>query len=386
MAKMKVRGHGLATPAPDRSTFRNKFLRLFGYRSTTLIPAPDKSTFRNKPIIEPNVAKPKESEFAEERLKKLNDTIQLLATKENLDMFGYEEAEHTLKEVFFVARETGKLNTDFVDKLVDILVLISNMRDINYGGWAHTVCHLFEKYAYNPGHSFLGYPTTFGFAKKLIDEMVKRGLAEDPITFESAFGCVERIIGPVREYNIDHIVELDGEFPFRPDSLTNPAFLRLLDELEASTGKDWIKKKIQNIKSFCGATTTRDLLGAQKAAVECMAANFDAAKNASEIVSGLYVDVDGTLLFGNGRINPFTIERMTAAVETGRVVKIFSDGDPHEQTERLRALGVDERFLPVLRKSDFRGKILEEVIDDTPPQYQGFRALCYYRNSSAKLW
>jgi hypothetical protein len=90
----------------------------------------------------------------------------------------------------------------------------------------------------------------------------------------------------------------------------------------------------------------------------------------------LYVDVEGTLLAG-GKLNHIVMFSVDRTAREGRPVVVFTGGNPDAQTEELRKLKFPEQFLPVVSKESYRGKILESLIDDTPPEYQGFKAREY---------
>jgi len=274
------------------------------------------------------------------------------------------DAENEMRNAF------GSTNPALFEAIADKL---SGLERYDFGQWCHTVCHLFERYKKEGNYSLLR-PETLGAAEKLIDEMVRRVVEGN----ETELRNVPRILFPVLEFNVDTIQDCSKQLPFRPKSLTSTVFIRLLGEA-------------QKMKLLCTAKTAGEFISALTGInAQEAAENLSIAQGAKDLVEGMYVDVDGTLIhsikagewwYGEQADKPFDVvdekilKLMRREAETGKTVRIFSGGNPEEQTARLRVLGVDEKFLPVLPKSDFRGKILAEVIDDTPPQYQGFRAL-----------
>jgi len=83
------------------------------------------------------------------------------------------------------------------------------------------------------------------------------------------------------------------------------------------------------------------------------------------------------LVYGFGNLNAYLIEYLESKVEKKDNIRIFSGGNLEKQTKKLQKLGVNKKFLPVLSKSKFKGKIVEECIDDTNPIWQGFQTLKY---------
>ena len=83
---------------------------------------------------------------------------------------------------------------------------------------------------------------------------------------------------------------------------------------------------------------------------------------------GIYADVEGTLIDEDGLTGFYS--KLVEAKSAGLKVTIFTGGDPNRLGEKLRALGVDQQFLPIRSKSEFAGKTLEIIIDDTVPFIQ----------------
>jgi hypothetical protein len=288
-----------------------------------------------------------------------------------------QEAEGLLNIIFDSERRTGKQFTELIDELAEFFIKIENN---DFMSWSHSLCHLFENYApHDDGsRSFLDNPARFGAAKKLIDETVRRAIAVRRTE------CTHRIMEPFITYNLAKMTaeNLDGDFPFRPESVMDKGFAEL----------QWDGHVSASIRLFCTATTPREFLVSISGIAERderifpksiaglietvqgdVLTKIEMAKNAAEEVAGLYVDVDGTLIVG-GKLNARVLQTMEKAAEDGKAVRIFTGGNPEKQTERLQALGVPEKFLPAIQKSDFTGKIMEWVIDDARLEYQGIKA------------
>ncbi len=319
--------------------------------------------------------------------------------------------QNLLFKIFKKEKQTGVSCTELIDLVVQAIFLSDSSRD--FYSWSHTVCHLFENYRLpiDNIHSFLDDPSRFGSAKKLVDEGVIRAIkAGEP-------HCMSRVVWPLLCYNIDKMAaeNLDGEFPFKPKSLQDEAFVSMLvtdksygyhsKPIEifctARTPKDLITQLVKSGEGVRGREAkmveladalkrenaitaeeaeayVRKICKDESASYDTVRDNIAAARNASKMADGLYVDVDGTLVI-YGKPNEWALQKMVKSADSGKKVTIFSGGNPKEQTELLRGLGVEERFLPVLPKSQFIGMVLEELIDDTIPEYQGFRAVSWIR-------
>jgi ketosteroid isomerase-like protein len=268
-------------------------------------------------------------------------------------------------------------------------------------GWAHGACHLFERYGV--GGSLLDFSENLKAATIIVDEFVKR-----EVEAQTSSGNDERILGPIERYNNDYLkaADLDGAFPYRPASLSNPAFLDItakevedvISFLRARTPREYLADIVRENKRLpiTDPTATVEVLhvmekdfspgvwqsyieqhymvNGEKLSLSQIAENIKDSEGAAERLEGVYVDVDGTLINGKGQLNKKLLEVLENQVRNGLVVTVFTGGNVNEQTDRLRSLGLPDKFLPVQSKNKFKGKRLELLIDDTQPEYQGFKA------------
>lgn len=286
----------------------------------------------------------------------------------------------------------------------------AHSKDEVFGVWSHSLCHLFEKYGKGTGFSYLDNPDTHDIGGTLIEEAVRRSVEADDLD------QMTRILGPLLQYNMDHLDPemLDGVFPFKPSISESDMqkFLELMDRqpdkeyhginikyfLDASTPKEMVAMLVENKEPF-GQSPERvlKLLEAVRGDVPedmmqeyireiyqvdgsltALESNFATSLEARELSEGVYVDVDDTLIDDSGELKEGILNKINELALNGHDVVIFSGGDPDEQTSRLRSLGFPEQFLPVVPKAGFKGKLLEILIDDTSPEYQGFGAKSYH--------
>ncbi len=324
------------------------------------------------------------------------------------------KAEAIIKTTFQVSDE-NKRYPELIDALTEV-IMKQDTENQQFRDWSHSVCHLFEKYdAESRGDITL--PSYFDSteiqpsARKLIDESVSRAAKG------RRSGSLNRILLPLIQYNFNNLSpdNLDGNFYFKPDSLSEnkdklkPILSEEGDEATAAfisseTPREFIASCIkEKIKLFLRPELMIKLLDAvrtednsknidnyiakfypvngEQITFDAIKENFETASNATEILSGTYVDVDDTLITG-GKINQYLLGRLTKKVEQGEPVIIISGGSPETQTNHLRSLGCPEALLPVRSKDDFKGKILEYLIDDTPAAYQGMKA----KNQEKPWW
>jgi len=292
-----------------------------------------------------------------------------------------------------------------LNEIIGVTMAADKNKD--FSGWSHSICHLFEMYKRGEA-SLLDAPDEV--VAKLVDDAVARSIQS------RQEGNMSRIVGPLLQYNLDHINpdRLDGSFSFKPDSLNNEEFISLFSNADyakslrlfcaARTPREFLKQLIkENIKSLPSGlepekvitllrsmqdNVSREEMNAyvnkfyrinnQDTTLETLTGNLSESENALERIDGVYVDVEGTLISG-GELNSSLVNYLEEQRELGRKVVIFSGGNPEELTKNLSALGLSEKFLPVISKLDFKGKVLEELIDDTVPEYQGFKAAQYKR-------
>lgn len=289
------------------------------------------------------------------------------------------------------------------------------------GGWTHSVCHLFEGYQkFSREEKQTGLLTDKRWkhaAEILIVELLSRAsdVKRFPLDDTGHRHNLSRVFVPLAQYNLDEVdlnhldtFVLKPEYPdylvvaeqkSGKDMNAYGAELRIeaKEFLRASSPKDFI---LRLIRDGVRLPTREDakaiqLLDAVKVDVpqdemdtylkkaypvndvltdlETIEKNIAAAKEAKEQVVGLFVDVDGTLI-QQDRINMDVLKEMEMAVKHGTAVVVFTGGEPEMAAEKLKALGLSGEFLKVKRKSDFAGKVLERLIDDTDPLLQGFKA------------
>lgn len=280
---------------------------------------------------------------------------------------------------------------------------------------SHALCHFFESYSGpNPedseNFSFLNYPQGLKVAENLLNQHI-----EDRIKTKK-FWCDARIIGPIIRYNLENINNIES-FPFRPDCLTKNEYLNIFEDekkdggrgefgnsnlailfLKSETPKDFIIKtikagerlpKIDNNLLIEFFETIKDSVSQEEldmyAAKYCspndrslsaneLVENIKGAEQAHSLEKGVFVDVDGTLII-DGELNIDLAKELMVRND----VVIFSGGDPDLKTKQLKELGFPENLLPVVSKDKYKGKILEKLIDDSAPEYQGFDVAFYFK-------
>ncbi|MFA6354202.1 MAG: HAD family hydrolase [Candidatus Paceibacterota bacterium] len=269
--------------------------------------------------------------------------------------------------------------------------------------WNHRACHLIEGYPRRS--SLLTYPETHEAAKKIANEGVKLAVEDE----ESL--NVSRMVLPMMKWNMDRLSmeDIDKPFMLHPDSPFNESYNEKFKDgvgafLTSKTPREFVEKVVRvvsdhpflifgdeesdGLKKFLEILAKCNIekevvkdyfsknfsLGDQpNVSPESLLENIKASETAQEVEPGNFVDVDGTLII-NGRINDPLLQRLQELVQKGEKVVIFTGGNPEQATSQLRRLGVPENFFPVVSKSGFRGKILGQLFDDTPAQFQGFKA------------
>ena len=349
------------------------------------------------------------------------------------------------KGVFAVAKKLGLDAYDYLgtlESLARILLTITNDFDKgavktldaiadafkkegleDYMHWSHQVCHLIEDYGKKDKQSFLDTAQSREVLTKLVDESVKRQKeSRDDI------GCSPRIVGPIAMFNLVEagLDKLDVPYPYKPDSLKDEDYMEIMKDkldddydflsraflssdtpagclklilekreplpeifsperqievlqaLEKHLGKELLDHYVKHVYHPNGQSTDYAEL----------TQNFQKSKEAHEVVEGVYVDVEGTLIedhWGKHELNEGLIKAIEGFEREGKKIIIFTGGNRETLEEELKRLGVPERFLPIRSKSDYRGKVLGALIDDTPPEYQGFKALKRYRKNGREI-
>lgn len=249
----------------------------------------------------------------------------------------------------------------------------------NIVGYTHSVCHLFEKYGYGEGsRSYLNSSDLFPVADKLVNYTLARAMKGRD------FGCVDRIVSPISSLNLAHLEDDWKKFVFKPEILSNPEFIEAFDK---SSKREYVGQSVD----FCRSKNPK---GFFKAYVKLLRERdkVDLTKEIGTVVSGVFIDVEGTLLTYKGYdSNQKLIVEKDSSVEKyalrkikeGVPVTVFTGGNPKELGERLRKVELDERLLDVKSKAEFLGSILEVCVDDTVPTMQGFRAKKHYQSGEA---
>lgn len=310
--------------------------------------------------------------------------------------------ESLIHAVFTLRAHTGEPYTELIDALAGAYVAQDGGWRSPWSNWSHSLCHLFEQY--NRGESFLDRASDLPAAEKLFLENARRAVEEGELS------CTDRTTGAMVRYNLDHLdaSNLDGAFPFRPTPQEPEEFAALFDEddecgrgerlfFTAATPREFLVSMVRKQKWLSGyparqvellalieESVTPEELAAYLAkhgrvngevlSLAELRAGVASAAAATEMLPGTYVDVDGTLIV-DGALNERVAKHMVKRAQEGEAFTVVTGGDPDAQTELLRELGLPGKFLPVVSKSTLRGKIVERLIDDSPPAYQGFRAV-----------
>ena len=259
-------------------------------------------------------------------------------------------AESLITDLLWIEKKYGK--SLFSEAILDTVQLfISANKSSNFDCWSHDACHLFEGYLSKGRPALLDRKENLAAAELLINETVARA--------ESALeqGCISRILGPLAAYNLDDPQPSgSGGFSFKPQSLKKLIPLGILSKED---------------QAFCESESPGQLFEV----LVYLAQN----KRESHWSRGLFVDVDNTLISTDGTLNQKVICEMNKAKASGMEVTIFTGGSPSSLREKLEELGIEDKLegfgLSMIQsKAGYRGQKLERLIDDTPPEIQGFAA------------
>ncbi len=252
----------------------------------------------------------------------------------------------------------------------------------------HAVCHLFEGYGRKSEEgSYLYSSNLLGIAEELVNATLL------PTIKYSDFSCVDRIIEPIIAYNLDHLEENKEGFAFKPSILTNAEFIAAYGKyLKANPSGEWAKKGLHGyLLEFCESKSMSEFFAKYTDGLR-KAENIDTPIEEKEVVPGVFVDVDGTLIksiYSNGKSDPVkinpTYQYVLKKLEEGIPVTVFTGGRLDEALGKLRAAKVDERLCDVKSKTGYINRTLEKCIDDTSPTRQGFRAKTHYE-SGEEAW
>ena len=244
-------------------------------------------------------------------------------------------------------------------------------RTINY---THSVCHLFEKFGWEA--SYLNSTAQFPVVGELVDYTLNKAMkARD-------FDCVGRIVRPIMDLNLAHLEENPDGFTFRPKILTNPDFIR---EFSLSRETEYEPYLVD----FCKSDSIGEFFLKY---VESLRKDEELGSvlNADEVVPGVFVDVQGTLIkydrydeerqMSIYKKLALTQEYALRKMDEGIPVTVFTGAHFEDAVKELKSAGVDERLCDVKPKGEFIGRILETCVDDTAPAMQGFRARNHYES------
>ena len=241
-----------------------------------------------------------------------------------------------------------------------------------FQNWSHTAYHFF----YSKERSLLERKENHAAAEMLLEEGAKRAIAAQEK------GCLSGMLDPVLEYNLSHAQATGSEeFCFKPKCFENPEFIALLKKLS-----------YPKIVAFCESSSMPELREKLEQAAKAAQPNpkptcshplEQAAKAAQPNPKpkhythpGLFVDVAGTLItHALTTLNQKVLGEIRKRQSAGGKVTVITGGSPTYAKEMLRELGVEG--LEVKSKEEYKNKTLDELIDDKPPESQGFSAVTY---------
>lgn len=280
---------------------------------------------------------------------------------EHIDYYGlFQYGEHVRCEVLIKYAIENGFTGKFLETAVDGMVACRKKTD--YQSWSHAVCHLFEQPAPFDKKGSIYSAKRPDLIKKLIDESVEGAIECHDL------GCMDRTLGGIVLYNlITKTDDPNSPLPLMFESLRDESFVNLLKEL-LNAQKNY-RKGLADALALCTAQT--------KGGLELSCDSLETIYNThgDEKVKGVYVDVDDTLIV-DGKLNLAVVEKLKKYKEAGKAVRVFTGANPNEKESILKGFIELEGLLelPVLPKSQFKGKLLEVVIDDSMPEIQGFGA------------
>ena len=276
----------------------------------------------------------------------------------------------------------------------------------NFRSWSHDLCHSIENYG-EDGLSLLDTPESRKVLTKLIDESVER-LKENA---DVDIGCIDRIVGPLLKFNLTQMdaKDLEKSYIYKPESIKDSEFIGYMREgvvgfdlnafLNTNSPLEFYRRlfeKGEKLPGFLNPAQQIELLQALKkhlpgdlinkyvereynpngksTTYDELVKNVQESKESTEVIKGIYVDVEGTLI-ERGVLNKDLVKKLEKLATEGNKIIIFTGGDIAAIGAELKKLGLPEHFLPVHAKNEYRGKVLEVLVDDTPPEYQGFKTL-----------
>lgn len=298
-----------------------------------------------------------------------------------MDIF---DLEMTIKEL--LPKEIGaEVNVSEIEQATREFIAASEYTDVET--YIHSVCHLFEGYhfGYRGQHStYLNSDKLLPIAEELVNVALKKAMESN---FEKN---LFRIINPIVDYNVAHVDTIITDFAFRPSILNDSSFIEFIRRFK--------EYNLHTSSEFCESKSMMDFF------TKSQWTNYFAEEYLTDkhmayfrrehggiiddcILSGIYIDVDNTLLkFGEkGRVNSPTSEYAIRKMEEGKKVVVFTGANPALAAARLKNVGADPRLCRVEYKANYIGKTLEICIDDTEPNIQGFSAKTYYQSGEEAM-
>lgn len=257
--------------------------------------------------------------------------------------------------------ETRHNKSLFREAIFDAVQQMLSYEGDSFGAWYHDIFHLLVDYNRASkiywNTSLLDRKENHPAVEAILDEMARRASVE--WMDKELDYYITRTLCLLAEYNM-HIAQSadSGEFAFKPKSLSK---LESVSCLEGAA------------EDFFESRTPEELMGRLR----------DMSQIEKEHTPGLFVDVSGTLIGSDGKLNQKVIARMKEAIASGTKICVFTGGSVREAKRMLDGLGFEDIFtsedvftsyIPVEPKSAYFGRKLEMLIDDTPPEYQGFAA------------
>lgn len=364
------------------------------------------------------VEKDEQSSREWDRKRKASDRLFIAAREANLQSLLPEsrsELHHDAIDSLVQKALSVNKNGEFNQMLIAACDAFRRCPSYDYMGWSHAVCHNFEKFnRKHPDSSLLGHPEIAAAVEGLIEEATARAV-------ENGNGCFERTMGGIIGFALSQVEmdKVEEPFPWKPACLSDARVASLLGENSArgsvrgifclsKTPREFVEGVAKLVatseKEIYGVNLALDLLEAVRNENNCeiidacifkqhrlnhadipadkvgqLLEDRRAAATAEETLPGIFVDVDNTLVALDWetkmpKLSDVAKVLWTLAPGSRKQITIFTGGDPEKATERLKGLGFPSDLLPVRSKSEFRGKRLAVLIDDTPADIQGFSA------------
>ncbi|MBI1327057.1 MAG: hypothetical protein GC136_05400 [Alphaproteobacteria bacterium] len=284
-------------------------------------------------------------------------------------------------EEFFYASKRGKFGS---------LLYESEL----LGYWTHQVCHLFEKYGQELStaalpHSFdslLSAPDFYPAAEILINEMIKR---LEALGGNGPVPNSNRIFTPIGLLNIDALAENPhlNTWRFMPAALNNEAVLCRVRDISSAmfsspTPEEFYNKLVSGDVVYKGGRYSDETVEKLRQFIiarggeSAVPANFlQTGAPEEEIADIVAYDVDGTLLDAQGNLQVHVYIQL---LEDSDEAEIYTGGNIEDNIKRLKEAieraGLHGRWDEMKPKTSLEGLNIKRLVDDTPPQLQGFKA------------